>query len=183
MLSLMTSSCGIGGASEKKTFESLLLLVEEGESILESEIIHFEPAQRNFLECLNSEISPIGACESLRSRLEVVFDETLVEFQFQGLIAELNSLKLSSSDDASLARDEFVKHLRAWRQYISDFRYSMPSSFELSSNDLAFLDTWADVYENSQITETFDALCSGLGNAQPSSTDEFSARIIDICND
>ena len=182
LLSLLVSSCGIGGPSEAQTFEKLLVLVEQGESILESEKLDFGPAQSSFLDCLNAELFA-GACEFKRGELEFEFDQTLIEFDFQSQIAELNSLRLSENDDASLARDAFVKHLRAWREYISDFQFSLPSSSELSQNDLSFLEIWLDIQENNEISETFDELCSGLGNAQPSGNDEFSARIIDVCDD
>jgi hypothetical protein len=180
---VLLSSCGLLGASEKESFESLLVLVESSESILESEKLNFAPAQAEFLECLNSGSGASWTCESERGVLESVFDQTLVRFGFQREIAELNALRLSDNDDASLARDAFVKHLRAWRQYISDYRYSLPTSTQLYSNDLSFFDVWLDIYENNEISKTFDQLCSGLGNAQPSDVKDFTDRIVDICDE
>jgi hypothetical protein len=175
--------CGGGAASESQTFEALLLLVEKGESVLEDGKVTFEPAQKDFLECLTQITYQPWGCETERQYLENAFDATLEKYEFQGLMAETNSLRLTGNEEASRARDSFVKHLRAWRDYISDFRYSMPSSAQISSEDYTFVVTWKDISDNNQISDTFDELCSGLGNAQPSKTSEFSGRIIDICDD
>jgi hypothetical protein len=110
------------------------------------------------------------------------FDTALRRYDFSGLKAELQALRLVDNAEASRARDAFVQHLRAWRDHISNLRYSMPSSSEVYWMDYSFAQKWKQ-FDDNPIQRTFDETCSGLGNAQPKNSSEFESRIIDICDD
>jgi hypothetical protein len=181
---LVSQLCGCTqrGDDESRVFDSLLLLVEEGEMVLENAKESWTPVQRDFLECVSQMSVGTFACEGELTKLENEYDEALASFSFNSLRAELQSLRLTSYEDASQARDAFVEHLRAWRDYISELRFLLPSNSDLFIGDYSFAQAWADV-STSEISRTFDETCSSLGNGQPSDNDEFAIRIVDICDD
>lgn len=159
-----------------------MILVEQGESILENGVADFSAIRDDFVECMSGKMSRSSECELERASLERVLDDVLQRFNFQSLTAELQSLRLVTNRDASLARDSFVQHLRAWRNYVEDLRYSMPTSREVYDLDFDFVDRWLDI-STDEISTTFDVICSSLGNAQPANSDDFRERIIDICDE
>lgn len=176
------SGCG-GFGEESRTFESLLVMVEQGESVLEAAKPRWIPLRDDFLECLAEIDSPFDDCKAERESLVSEFDATVVFFEFRELKAELQALRLADNPEASRARDAFVKHLRAWQEYISDMRNSMPTQNQIYERDFGFIETWRAIWSSKEINNTFDELCSGLGNGQPANSDKFTARIVDICND
>ncbi len=176
------SGCGSFGG-ESRTFESLLVMVEEGESVLEAAKPRWTPLRDDFLKCLAEINSRVDNCEDERESLASEFDTTLEAFEFSELKAELQALRLTDNPEASRARDAFVRHLRAWQEYISDMRNSMPTQNQIYQRDFEFVETWRAIWSSEEINNTFDELCSGLGNGQPANSDEFTVRIVDICND
>lgn len=183
VVSIVLPSCSAQSTSPTTNFESLVTLIEKGEATLESGIAMYEPAVVSFMTCLNENPSFVYLCESKRDKAVKQFDMAIALFDFQKLKSELQALRLTDNAEASQARDAFVKHLRAWRDRTERLRYAIPSADALARQDLSFADTWVEIIETSRVTETFDDACSGLGNGQPANSDEFTARIIDICND
>lgn len=173
--------CGTQSNSDSKQeseqFESLLVLVEEGENILETTKLEWLPAQDALLRCAASS----SFCEWERSRFEDALTSAREAFDFQGLSAQLQSLRLTENLEASRARDSFVKHLRAWRESIEIFLAAVRQSSPDSVQSAELLDRFRE--NGNLIQESFDNTCSGLGNAQPAGSDLFKARIVDICDD
>jgi hypothetical protein len=181
---LVLTGCTASQNRASDTFNSLLTLVEEGEATLESGKTNFAPAQSEFLNCLVDQVNTKSIeCGDELLRLESVFDQTLEEYEFQALIAKMNSLRLVENDSASAARDAFVTHLEAWRDLISDFNNTLPTVEELYEGQWDFLKKWESIGEDDLINKSFQETCSSLGNAQPTDTDEFADRIIDICDE
>ena len=179
VLLVFSSACSTAETNESETFESLLSLVETGEAKLESGIAMYSPAAESFLRCLDGGVF----CENQRAKAEKQLDMTRALFDFQKLQSELFALRLTENKDANQARDAYVRHLRAWAENIQELRGSMPTADEISRQDFSFSQTWTQILEADEIRSTFDEVCGALGNAQPAGSDEFSARIIDICDD
>ncbi|NBT00239.1 MAG: hypothetical protein EBS61_06270 [Betaproteobacteria bacterium] len=184
--SALLSSCGVLASDDRQVFESLLSLIEEGESTVEVEKARYVIVRDDFVDCLvdyRDGLARPDVCETKRESLEKVLITTSSKFDFQELFAELQSLRLADSPEASRARDAFVSHLRAWEEYISDIRYAMPTTEEIYGMNYSFINEWVSINDSSRITSTFDEVCSALGNAQPENSDEYRARVIDICDD
>jgi hypothetical protein len=179
---LLAVGCSDEQQSRSSQFESLLILVEEGEVVLEAGISDWTAVLTDFVDCIS--LGLLSLCEEERLQLEKALDSTIEEWDFQDLKAELQALRLTENVDASRARDAYVKHLRAWRDEASTLRSNLPSASQFAAGDLSFLEQWREVLENNEaIVDSFDATCSGLGNGQPDDSTEFNSRIIDVCDD
>lgn len=178
----MLVGCGKSEAAESKEFESLLVLVEEGEAVLETGMTKWKGVLNDFVNCLSEMEGLSFLCEDHRADLESVLKSTSDKYQLQELRARLQSLRLTDNEEASQARDAYVKHLRAWYEYVLAFQTATPTASELSKNDLSFATKWSEISMD-EIVATFDETCSALGNGQPTNAEEFASRIIDVCDD
>ena len=175
------TGCASKSQNEDAAFEKLISQVESGEEKLEKGQATFNPKWAEFLNCINGNVRSL--CKDDLQNLKNSFDGVAELWDFQSSIAELTSLRLTGNDEASLARDKFVKHLRVWKTYLDDLRFAAPTVADLDRGNQEWAQAWEDIMQENEITETFDEVCSALGNAQPEDSDVFKSRIIDICDD
>lgn len=174
--------CGVSDGDKAAEFNSLLVLVEEGESVLEGNMVKWKGALEDFASCVVEATLPAFTCEESRADLESILASTAEKYSLADLRARLQSLRLADNDEASRARDAFVRHLRAWHDYVVAFQLTAPSQSDLFRADYGFAAKWGEI-SSDEIGTTFDETCSGLGNGQPPESDEFAGRIVDICDD
>lgn len=179
---VFVSACGSKSAEPEDNFAELISLIEIGETRLESGSALLTSALKNFLECASTNDLLIF-CEDQRQEIEDTFETVSQLWDFQGLKAELQSVRLTENIEASSARDFFVDHLRAWKTYLDDLRLAAPSRVQLETDSRDWQQAWMDTLQENSISETFDRTCSALGNAQPENSDVFKSRIVDICDD
>ena len=164
-------------------FEELVSLIEEGEALMEERGKDIWRPKMDALFSCETASKCANAIEAFDSTLENVVSDWWDEMP--GLMARLASLNLSSAHpDASRARDAFLDHLRGWRNYKTEESLLFPSLEQLEQDTslyFAWLD-WDDSSHRDIITETFDDVCTGLGNSQPGHG-SYRERIIDICDD
>jgi len=183
-LGLSALLVGCGNTNEADVFESLLIKIELAENKLEEGKPIYYPKTTAFISCVSSYTDETWFCEDERAALEDAYRELADKWDFQADIAEMTSLRLPGSEsEISMARDSFIKHINAWNDYLFAKTRVLPNSmFDVGANT-QFIQWYETVLGNTDISETFIKACSGLGNSQPSNTDEFRSRIVDICDE
>ena len=169
-------------------FEELVALIEEGEALMETEGKDlWEPKEEAAaLWCGGTDWSS-SKCFAAIDALDKVYEDVHANWieKMPGLQARLASLNLSSEHpDASRARDSFIEHMRAWRNYQAEESFLFPSLVDFRL-DQSVLMEWIEMDRagySATINGTFADTCTGLGNSQPKD-DSYRERIIDICDD
>ncbi len=164
-------------------FASLLLVVEDGESILETFNDEIVSSLEALIDCSN-----VGdtTCERELSTSQVAIGKFMSQNSILKVSAELQALRLIDFPRMAQARDEYLAHLRAWQ----DHYFELQSVLRIQPSDLQrneFWDSFNGVVGEGESTmairETFDRACSALGDAQPEKSAMFYDRIVDVCDD
>jgi hypothetical protein len=176
------TACAGESQDKNSALGELISVIENSETKLVKGTDSISPKLDDFLECIGTN-TVWSFCKGDFRSLENIFESVSELWDFQSLIAELTSVRLTDNDEASLARDKYVQHIRVWRIWLDDLRLKAPTLADLDEGNQEWTQAWTDILSDDAITETFDAVCSALGNAQPEDSDVFKSRIVNICDD
>jgi hypothetical protein len=165
----------------------LFSLIEEGESILERGIEKTMRWEKSLIDCVSKERMSNSVCEFDRSELSDAYAQVAEDWDFDALQAEMQSIRFGDGQsESSRARDAYVDHLDAWNAYLVERLRNLPSETEFVGLQAdKKVSVWYEIIADGDaaISRTFKESCSALGNAQPSNSDQYKARIIDLCDD